>query len=223
MVRVLQHTVKQLASAGSVTTDAISTTTGSSIIAIVTCFGNHIGTFSDSGSHTWTADIGSTGGTKGWAALFRCHNITGSGSHTFTITSSSSNDFFCITLWEVEGLESAAPNHTNAASTSGTSHSSGSITADANTDELMFGGGALSAAAESGVVDSVDFAWSRRVNNATASFEGVAAGVAFAASGETKSFNYSTGNTQFETALIAGYKIAPGGGAGGAWSAAYCG
>lgn len=218
MRRIIQNTTKQSSSAASLTTDAIVTTTGKSIIALVSCFDNLIGTFSDSGGHSWTADIASIGNTKGWMAIFRCHNITGSGAHTFTIASSGGNTFFAITLWEVEGLVNAAPNHTNNASANSTSHSSGSISADAGVIELMFGGGALSAAAElTPTVTNAHFGWSRRGLNATASAEGIIAGVAFVPAGSSESFDYTTSNAQFETALIAGYKTISEG-AGGASS-----
>jgi hypothetical protein len=227
MLKVVQSVFKHGTGGGgntSITTSAISTTSGNALIVFGACFANHIGSapFSDSGSHTWSIAVANTGATKGWAACGYVTNITGSGSHTFTFTVSVA-DFIAMAVFEVQGLDASPFNHSATSTASTSTHSSGSITADAGVDELHFGFMPLSATTEAVTISSVtstDHAWSSRFENATATTEGWIAAVASVPSGGSTTYAVSTGSAQNETIMNVGFKgAAPS--AGGAYTAAY--
>lgn len=221
MNRVVQSTIKQSASASSLTTTAISTTTGNAIIVAAVIFGNNFNAtpITDSGGHTWSAAITSTGNTKGWGILYYCTNITGNAAHTFTVSTSGGNDFLAMRVFEVEGLQASPLNQTAAASASGTTHATSSVQANSGVDELFVGFGALSATAEgTPTVNTAEMAWSKDSLNAGASAEGIVAAVRFSPAGSSSAFSYTTANAQFETVGIGGFKFLSAGGGVLSWA-----
>jgi hypothetical protein len=214
-------TAKQNSSAvTSITTNAITTTSGSLLVAVLVCFTNKIGTtpMSDSKGNTWVAAVASTGTTEGYGAIFYVENCTGGASHTFTFTPTGS-DFITIAVYEIAGAAtSGALSNTNAASANSTTHSSGNITANATVPEIWIGGGAISHGVEGTPVITTGGTIFALPDGGTG--EGLASNFQFADPSATGQFTFTTSSANPETSMIAGFKMAAagGGGSGGAWA-----
>lgn len=199
-------------SAGTVSSQATTAFTSSagSLLVVAGCsFGNTIGAapFSDSKSNTWSIAIASTGTTKGWCAMGYTENLANAGSsHTVTFTATAP-DFLVVAVLEIPGMAtSSALNQTNAASVNGTTHTAGPITAGPTYPEIHIGAGALSASAE-GVPQITTALFFRAARlTASATVEGMAFGYRIAQKNSSTTFEYTTSNSQFETAMVAGFK-----------------
>lgn len=203
-------TARSSGSAASVTTGAITTTSGNLLVALVFSFGNNIGAtpLSDSKGNTWSAAIASTGTTQGWGAMFYVANATGGASHTFTFTPSSS-DFIIIFVIEIAAAAlSNVLNNTSSSSASTSTPNSGSISANAGVDEIFVGGGAISNVAENLPVAGGQF-FAATPFAATASNEGGIAAVRSVPSGGSGAFSYTKSAVANETVLVAGFKGLP--------------
>lgn len=99
------HVSAYVSNALSVTSTAVSTTTGSTIVLFLWGDNGPTYTPSDNGGHTWTA-IGSavTDSAGSVCRAYYCANITGSASHTFTTTTNSNAS---QGVWMVEVLGAA--------------------------------------------------------------------------------------------------------------------
>jgi hypothetical protein len=197
-------------SAASSTTSAITTTTGNTLIAMMSTFTNQIGAtpISDSGGHTWTQAIASTGTTEGWVAMFYVANITGQGSHTFTFTPNA-GAFQAFTVIEVSGLAASPLNHTDVDSSTGSvDHATGPIAADAGICELFIAGGGNSDSGSSQATPTVSLAWFYHYVFASSTHQGLHWAWREVASGGSDSYSYQTGATDRDTAFIAGFKSA---------------
>jgi hypothetical protein len=214
---IVQYIVARSTSAASVTTTAISTTTGHAIVVFVSANTATIGAtpITDSGSHTWTQAVPATG-SQGASALYYNPSITGSGSHTFTFTPTA-NDIIEILVIEVSGLAASPLGQTDADSTSATNHTTGPITAAAGICELFIAAGGSADAGgpnyqPSGALTSVE--WNHRMLNG-ASVNGLVWAWRIVASGASSTWTYATPDSDLDVALIAGFKSAVACGSGG--------
>lgn len=207
-------------SVASVTTAALTTTSGNLGVVGITCFGNHIGAspITDSKGNTWTAAIASTGASKGWGAIFYCANMTGGASHTFTFTPSA-NDALAIGFLEIVGADASPLNGTSSSTASTATHNSGNVTAG-STVELLVGFGAISSSGAGTPVIALPALVFAQLPDGTP--EGLAFGAKFLASSAVGSFQYTTSIAENDFVGAASFKSAASGGGttGGAWASA---
>lgn len=138
------HTSTQSSAATSITTGAISTTTGSGVVVLVGWNVNSGQTFTsitDSVGNAAPTQIGTELSNSNLSSrLYYFPNITGNASHTFTFTVSASAT---LSMWVVEVTASALAGITLDQSNSGTdtvsSYDSPSITTT-TANEFLFGG-----------------------------------------------------------------------------------
>lgn len=206
MSAIVVNRVSAQASATSVTTAAIITRSGSLLVAIPMAFTNKVGTtpITDSKGNTWVAAIAQQGNTQGWGAIFYCENCVGGSGHTFTFTPTAS-DFIVLAVVEITGMVlSGALNGTNFSTASGTTHSSGNVTAGA-TEELMVGAAACSKATEG--TPAVANSFIGLVALGGSSFEGMAMGVKLLPASTTDQFQATESSAFNEFCGVASFKI----------------
>lgn len=100
------HTSVAVNSAASAAqaSSAITTTTGSTVVALACYTGTWV-SFTDSQGNTWV-QVGTQQTVGGLLArAFRCDNITGHAAHTFTVTLSVAGD--AVSFWVVEATGAA--------------------------------------------------------------------------------------------------------------------
>lgn len=204
-------------SSASVTTPAITTVSGSLLVAMVFCETNKIGAspLSDSKSNTWSSAVAAFGSAT-FAAMFYVENCTGGASHTFTFTPTSS-DFISMLVLEITGAAtSGSLNGTSTSTTNTASHNSGNITAGSSVPELWVGGWnpATSAAM---VTVTVDPTWCWGKIQVGATIEGEFFGMRPADPSTVGAFSLSASTSAASPIMVAGFKsatAAPSGGGG---------
>jgi hypothetical protein len=124
----------------SVTTAAITTTSGNLLHASLTHYGTFV-SFTDSKGNTWaTANAEQGNGIGTNSRQLYAKNCVGGAGHTFTLTISSAQ-WPTLAVTEISGLDTSSPLHQAAgavAPSPTTTHSSGSITTLVN-DTILIG------------------------------------------------------------------------------------
>lgn len=187
----------------------ITTTSGNLLIAIVTCFGNHIGVspMTDNFSNTWLSAVASVGTSSGFAAVFYVQNCIGGVSHTATFTPSAS-DFQTITFIEVSGAALTGALSSSATSVQATAnHTAGPITANASTPELFIGAGSVSSGASPKIATTNPGTWWQLEAVTGSVTEGCINAFRLIKSGASDSYVFTAG-AQNEAAIIVGFKAA---------------
>lgn len=211
----VQVMLKGSVSAASVTTTAVTTTSGNLLVAVVTCFGNHIGAtpVSDSKGNTWVQALASVGTTNGFAAMYYVANATGGAGHTFTFTPTA-NDFNAITVFEISGAAlSSVLGSTASAVTGTTPHTAGPITSNASVPEIFIAGTSVSAGSTGTVSVTDPQLWFTATIQSPASTEGMTTGFRIVGPSVTDSASF-VGPGRNEGTVLAGFKAAATGGGG---------
>lgn len=202
----VQTTGKAGDSVASVTTDAITTTSGNLLHANLSYFGEFV-SLTDSKGNTWETanaelhDPASGGNTR---QLYAKNCLGGSG-HTFTLTLSSGN-FPTLSVTEISGVDAAAPLHQangTLSSVAGTSHTSGNVTTTVP-DCILVG---LCGSGESGSFGN-DADYVERFNIATgAAAEGLITSTRLVSATETNDFAPTTSSSNITMTQVAAYRI----------------
>jgi len=211
------------ANAASVTTSAMTTTSGNLLVVCVTAWQSTLGTLSvtitDNKSNTWQVAVASVGSGNGFAGIAYCANCTGGSGHTFTLTPTSS-DLVCIAVVEISGAKlTSVLGSTSSATASTTTHSSGSITAGA-VDTVNVGVCAVSHGGEGiPVLAGIGTGWLQVASLDGNALEGLTVGFAFVEPGVSDSFDVTMAGSFTEGIAVAGFESAsttPTGGGGAA-------
>jgi hypothetical protein len=197
----------------SVTTTAIATTTGNLLILDLSYWhataGDQFSSVTDSGSHAWTLGWGPQADAETPPGRIRQYlnaAITGSASHTFTLTLTSAG-FPTIAAKEVSG-HAAAPLDQTAASTTtpaNTSHTSAATPTTTQANELLAGLGASAAIA----AYTIGGSFTQDENIATtATAEGLISGHRIVAATGAYTFAYTTDTSVTSAEGLGTYKEA---------------
>lgn len=212
--------VSAAANTNALTTGAITTTPGNMFVAVVTGELTPSSTppITDNESNTWAFAVRTTTGSSRIGIYYTTTFLGGAG-HTFTYTPTGF-DFCTITVLEVSNaIDSAVLGSTNSTVNTGTTHSSGTITAGA-TDELFIGAGGTDNVSEGLPAITRGGVWFTANAAAAAVSDGYVVGFRHALAGTTDQFVYTTGASFSEGSAIAAFKVASSGGgsSGGAWA-----
>ena len=224
MALYLQPTVSAIAqssgTAASLTTGAITTTSGNLIVVCVFSYDSNIGAapVSDNKSNTYTHVIASFGTTQGFGAMFFCPNATGGASHTFTFTPSS-NDFLSMGVLVIPNIKLTTPTWDFAVSSVDTAtHATAAISVGTANPGVFVGAGALSFTDEgSPYLTSTYWSLVGRLA-ASGTQEGIIMAYRVADTSTSDAFTYSAAQTHNETIMTASFvgQAQPTGSSGGA-------
>lgn len=184
----------------SITTAAISTTTGNLLVASLAHFGN-FSSFTDSQSLAWTTSISELSvndDVNGKLRQVYNQNITGSASHTFTLTLTA-NNYPTIAVEEISGqVTSGALDQTATVkeTSSSTSHVTANTVATTQANELMVGVGSTS---HTVATYTIGGSWTQRENIPTSSTaEGIVMGTRIVSATGAYNFDWTT-NTSIQS------------------------
>lgn len=201
-------TVASGASVTSVTTGAITTTTGNLLVALAASY-VQTATVSDSKGNTWTNVASFTAGT-GRVRMDYVLNATGGASHTFTATCGSA-DYPTITVMEFSGVATSSAldvSATDFVSGGSSSHTVGPVTTTDAGDVLI---GVGSSPSSTSYTVSAPFTQDRTLD--TGALEGIVTGYYLPGSTGNYSFDFTTSNSSAAArSIIAAFKPAAGGG-----------
>ncbi len=130
----------------SITTPAITTTSGHFLVVIATSRGlTFTGTvITDSKSNTWVQAWATNSGAQGHAACYYCANCTGGAGHTFTLSIGGDATLTSLSVAEFSGVALTSALDQVITTSSGTRpYTTGSVTTT-QAQELLVGGGSVS-------------------------------------------------------------------------------
>jgi len=210
---VQQTGVSSVVMPASITTPAITTTSGHLLVAIGTTKGLTLtgASITDSQGNTWAvAWANNTGGT-GHAACFYVQNCVGGAGHTFTLSMAGDASSSALSVAEFSGVAlTSALDQVATASGATRPYTTAAITTT-QASELLVGGGSVSVDALWGY-STVPLDWTTRVAldcAASSSAEGVILASQIAAADGTYAYGVNTGaygSSSYEAVGIASFQ-----------------